>query len=850
MLSQTHPLCVGQLGTQARTWLPSLIRDGLQQRTVPFSSADPEHSLLENWLDRLLAGLPVPDEEQCPAPDRDAPKHEQHEEDAVTCRRIRFIEGPLYKHANLDRATHRELPLHFGHVNVRTFAQAAKCVDAERLVDEDGRPVYVNEANVREYAALPVVFMHGEQNELFHPESALRSARLFASVHPDWAERAHAALPTWGKVRSHGPEGDEHRPHWLVPGHGHLDVLIGKQAPKLVYPSIRGFFDKVSRIQHCVESREPAALRVTARAPRVGPFLRPPVRRDDGFVLRVSFLIDDRFSEGKAAPDGRPGSRTWAFARVRIRGVEKTHSLEIVSRPASAKDLTSDCPFEPEDRFPAYRFAIADLALSETDWLVGDDLHVEAFSVHESLVAADDAPRISDRLDLQLSSFGDETWFTRLLEVSDARKKRRSRDPIDDSVSRVHREPEVEARVQRSACVPAAARAALEPGASVRLFAGCCRYPGFPIDRHRVDRGIQRALAALDAGSSEPAFTLLLGDQIYADATAGLVDPLSPTERFVERHRKALSRDPRGAQALGDLLSTRPVVMIPDDHEYIEAFPAGAPITRGKPWVECKPSVAERAALDAWRYFQRGARPDEKLGLAKFDVGPARVLVIETRSQRSVAQHIDDRRILTADQRNEIDAWLRAPGAADRLNLIATASVVMPGLRPGSDPANPGELDTFQWAPTDRKWLLAQLALAWDRDSRFRFLLLSGDYHLTYASRLLLDGRPVGAAIVVPPLYAPMPYANARPSDLYLDEEVIVEPKEGHTVTWTLERERSWLRPGSGLAALEIQRVQDEQDSGYKLSLDACLVDYGLRPKPLTEDDTEGARPLSAELCL
>src|SRR5262249_33817799 len=233
--SQTHPLCIGQPGTQARTWIPAFVRDALGYKAVPFGVRGPVDSLVEAWMDRVFAALPIPDEEQCPRP----PTRGGSEDDCATCRRIRFIEAPLFKHRNLNPETHRELPLHFGKANVRVFAHAAKCVEAERLVDEDGQSVYVTEKNVREHAALPVAFLHGEQNELFHPESARRTATLFARLHPDWADLAAKALEA-AKALNKPDDSRDHvaRAAWFVPGHGHYDVLIGEKAPNLVYPGI------------------------------------------------------------------------------------------------------------------------------------------------------------------------------------------------------------------------------------------------------------------------------------------------------------------------------------------------------------------------------------------------------------------------------------------------------------------------------------------------------------------------------------------------------------------------------------------------------------------------------------
>jgi len=57
----------------------------------------------------------------------------------------------------------------------------------------------------------------------------------------------------------------------------------------------------------------------------------------------------------------------------------------------------------------------------------------------------------------------------------------------------------------------------------LRFAAGCCRHPGMGFDRELADRSLD-ALAQLATGGDGPELVLMLGDQIYADATAGVID--------------------------------------------------------------------------------------------------------------------------------------------------------------------------------------------------------------------------------------------------------------------------------------------------------------------------------------
>lgn len=145
------------------------------------------------------------------------------------------------------------------------------------------------------------------------------------------------------------------------------------------------------------------------------------------------------------------------------------------------------------------------------------------------------------------------------------------------------------------------------------------------------------------------------------------------------------------------------------------------------------------------------------------------------------------------------------------MNVVASGSVVLPGLSQNADPANPGPIDTWQYAQTQR---LEVLQLLTDLVPR-RFLLLSGDYHVSAAVEIHGNGGILGAAIVAPPIYAPLPYANASPGAIDIAETVtlasdrlrLVVPKDGEQ------------RRGSGFGCIGVR----ERDGGYEITYERDL---------------------------
>jgi hypothetical protein len=690
-----------------------------------------------------------------PAPAAEGRWHEGHEDAAATCRRIRFIEAPLFRHENLNDATFGAMNLLFGEANLRLFAHARRFVDRERLVDEDGVNRYVTDANIRRHLAFPVQLLHGEVNELFDVQGALNSFEALRPTHQPWQEAFCRTLR--GEV---GPI--------VVPGHGHLDVLIGRYAARQVFPHIVRFFDACLAEREHVPAGPPQRGGWAVRAPRVGPL--PGWLREEGgqVLLRLSILVDERNDASRAAlPVIRvrfrpPGRKRWCTLQL---PADAWKSLP-VEPPLAAPDPTApriawaDLPLEGAARH-ATRWQVLTLHESHMPTVpLLHDPHVDDAGLDDYLARF---PRGSNRLGTVVPpltlgghDFGFRGSFFRL---------------------------------------PGVAVSSLAPGRDLSFAAASCRHPGLGLDRERVDHAATGFMRA--QGLAPVAFGMLLGDQIYADATAGLVDPRSPRERYLERHEQAFER-----AGLGRLLARMPFYMTPDDHEWIDAWPAAAPLVKedwpdwneGSVFQQRQQAVA-KVAQQAVSAFQRlqsplGGRCEPSY---RFAHGCARFFVLDARlGRRRERPQLVDPAVFPV-----LREWLRAPQARDSLNVLACGSVVMPALRINADPANPGPEDTWQYAPQQREELLALLA----EEAPGRFLLLSGDYHVSGAG-LLRDarGRVLGASVVAPPLYAPMPYANASPdmvhlADKALDAGLRFSPVPGG----------AFLR-GSGLGVLHVRR--------------------------------------------
>jgi len=148
-----------------------------------------------------------------------------HECDNIVCRWASFAYGvgfpTLWRHENLDEATHEWLSDEFAAVPLSFFEQIRRCVDAGHLVPFDCRDALPADLTASPPATgARFALFAGELNRCFLPESQ---------------RRTHAWL-------------EKHRPGYhslhVIPGYAHLDVFMGKDAHRDVLPRMVEELDK------------------------------------------------------------------------------------------------------------------------------------------------------------------------------------------------------------------------------------------------------------------------------------------------------------------------------------------------------------------------------------------------------------------------------------------------------------------------------------------------------------------------------------------------------------------------------------------------------------------------------
>jgi choline dehydrogenase-like flavoprotein len=134
------------------------------------------------------------------------------------CRRQMFMFGESYDHDQLNDATHESLHEMFGTANMTAFRQITLTLREGHVVAADGSDVYLA---ATDKLRVPISFIHGENNRLFKPEgSKLTYDYLTEANGPGLYTRT------------------------VIPDYSHLDLFVGKDAARDVYPVITAELDR------------------------------------------------------------------------------------------------------------------------------------------------------------------------------------------------------------------------------------------------------------------------------------------------------------------------------------------------------------------------------------------------------------------------------------------------------------------------------------------------------------------------------------------------------------------------------------------------------------------------------
>ena len=196
--------------TTALLRLKSGLRLGSLWRRMGFNLLNARFDTASGWKDRAYEALL-----------RFYPAHPGQRCNSPVCRRIRFIYGETFTHDAINHETHRLLYGHFGEANLTILNHLSAVIRAGHVVDHDGNEAYIPHASRMN---VPITFVQGTGNKIFLPQGSEQTLKLLRDTNgADLYERK------------------------VFPAYAHMDLFIGKNAHKDVFPY---FVEQLDRFNH------------------------------------------------------------------------------------------------------------------------------------------------------------------------------------------------------------------------------------------------------------------------------------------------------------------------------------------------------------------------------------------------------------------------------------------------------------------------------------------------------------------------------------------------------------------------------------------------------------------------
>lgn len=718
VMLQVGPIFKVSKTNQIRGEAAKLMRDMMNFDSLDSSVDEQTSDWRDALLDRLLASHPLPQQEARKL--RPEWKRELRT-DIANFMRSTGVFGRLFELDNLSQEMRDRLGDLLGSTNLSTYQQILHAVLAGYLVDQYGRNIYVTDQNFAQYYRFPALFIHGKENDVFDLNCTRESvARLRAIFSEESFQQEE------------------------LEGYGHLDPLVGIHAAVDVFPKISAFLAAPPPLQ--LRQKESTAT-IRHRAD-LGPIL------------------------GWARPAAIPAHTTHRVWLKVNEGLEAAQCVESILLDAAGNLLPGS--YRQHRILPWPRFAIA---VFDVDMPDQADTRLLICSRHHGV------PQMRDPMRDQAAIA--KTPLVPSMPTVAQLQSALWQLGIEESPQAGIAEEVVEtyalAMLQHYRAKPSdfsivQARSRLASNACFALAS--CRYSGSPLEDVRGDHAMHALLKHLDTAQPDwrPNLCLLMGDQIYVDATAGVLERKARTEVVFERYEEAY-RSPYAAR----LFASLPIYKAMDDHEI------------GNDWEPPKELSTENAALweqvaqaafvaYQWAHSPRNAAAMESAVIDKLagsaisarhlwyhfvDSGMS-FFVMDARLERDPRhQQLQDppqpAYMHSAAQMQALREWLCRMQAAqgDQPKFIVSSSALAPILHEHA--AGLATRNDAWFAYPDSLMLLTDILL---ENEIKNVVMLSGDLHASFACRVKLRNAQGKVAqifsLVFSPLYAPYSFINGR----------------------------------------------------------------------------------------
>jgi choline dehydrogenase-like flavoprotein/pimeloyl-ACP methyl ester carboxylesterase len=291
-----------------------------------------------------------------------------------------------------------------------------------------------------------------------------------------------------------------------------------------------------------------------------------------------------------------------------------------------------------------------------------------------------------------------------------------------------------------------------------------------------------------------PTLLLLAGDQIYADATAGLFDPKAQDERYRIPHERR--GESRGSKAVMQRLDLD-VQMMLDDHEIQDNWAPNDPepdleeLKRAKLAYFLYERASPKAYANFWHKLNHRGLP--------FFLADARI-----EREARTARNWRTAKIMKPRQFRELCRWLADLRYEETPKFVMTASALLPRRLTMNQPACALGADDWDGYPLSRASLLKVIC-----DCEIKgVVFLSGDEHLSSVTTIRVSCNDTGKECILHSvhssgLFSPYPFANGSPEDFIENDsfDFSFPAANGQSRQYQCEAKTQFF-PGDGFALL------------------------------------------------
>jgi pimeloyl-ACP methyl ester carboxylesterase len=763
VLSQATPTVIFTQDNNFRSFVTNYLRE-LVPDDYQFQLKEGENA--SQMLDRILYTLPYPRPEYdlVNAPMRPS----RRAEFARTRHRVDAFFSRTFELANLSSETLDHIDDFFGPIHVDTIIQASRFGNHNVATNTRGRNQYVSRERLKKFwEGIPTMSFHSRNNGLIDFSTGERTKRIFQA-----AGVAYKSIII----------DDE--------SYGHQDSIIGMRAHLDVFPHISAFLDSTDNSDEYDNSAEKlettyAHQNWVVEAPAYGPIIIDQDHRSK----------NDNHCKIMLGSSAARASQPYCIfipvvlgqTNLRLAGSDATQQSLILDRYiAQSLEISNTSSDQQTSLWHIVTLPnsmlLAPQGTGSKSAVLAQHKDNEAFGL-AALMIYHDLIELDGSLVIKASEQQPQDYRSR--------QQKNGHQPDDstelNAIIRhaiqdfIKSNRNVKHEFEKSV-IEYRGRSKIH-AAPISFAVGSCQYPAGMLDKQLAYRSYQQLNQLLESRQTEtselkqavktepkPEFVALLGDQIYADATAGFLDPSAKFDKFVMPYFR-LYENPHVRSVLRKL----PLYAMLDDHELCDNW---EPVINN-PSRQLELDTTLESGVRSFLAFQRGRISHQNAAGDDVEYTPLwysfkrsgfDFFMCDTRTERSArtATNILDQgtTIMRADQQSAIESWLLASDK-NQAKFILSSSIVLPRHRLNhashDSAANCIRSDGWDGYPVS---LYKMLAMVVDQGIE-KLVFISGDEHIgCYANiqiRNLSSGKTAEAtSIHCPGLYSPFPFANGR----------------------------------------------------------------------------------------